>query len=157
MRIACLQYAPVLGDVTGNIARADCILDEAEGTTDLDLLMLPELAFTGYDFQSRHSIEPFLETTTAGPSTTWAQSAACRLHCHVSVGYPEKTTAAPPVYYNSVVLVAPTGDVVAHYRKRFLYYTDEPWAAEGDEAFSTRRVAGLGDGEGVDVAMGICM
>ena len=46
MRIACLQFAPVLGDVGGNLLRADGILERTDAT-GLDLLTLPELAFSG--------------------------------------------------------------------------------------------------------------
>lgn len=48
MRIACLQFAPDLGKVAENTARADKILEEAS-LADLDLLVLPELAFSGLE------------------------------------------------------------------------------------------------------------
>lgn len=49
MKIACLQFAPQVGDIDNNLNRADSVLakanpDDLEG---LDLLVLPELAFTG--------------------------------------------------------------------------------------------------------------
>lgn len=46
MRIGCLQFAPVKGDVNNNLSRADAVLLK-ESPEDLDLLVLPELAFTG--------------------------------------------------------------------------------------------------------------
>lgn len=46
MKIACLQFAPVLGDVDNNLTRADAVLAKAN-VQDLDLLVLPELAFSG--------------------------------------------------------------------------------------------------------------
>lgn len=46
MRVACLQFAPLVGDVENNIALADAIL-EAANPEDLDLLVLPEMAFSG--------------------------------------------------------------------------------------------------------------
>jgi protein N-terminal amidase len=46
MRIACLQFAPSLGKITQNIQRAEAILKNAV-PRNLDLLILPELAFTG--------------------------------------------------------------------------------------------------------------
>lgn len=46
MRIACLQFAPQVGDVDNNLDRADSILSRVD-PKDLDLLVLPELAFTG--------------------------------------------------------------------------------------------------------------
>ena len=46
MRIACLQFAPSLGKTSQNIQRAEALLQNA-APQDLDLLILPELAFTG--------------------------------------------------------------------------------------------------------------
>ena len=46
MRIACLQFAPTVGDVENNIKRADMILKRAE-LEDVELLVLPEMAFSG--------------------------------------------------------------------------------------------------------------
>ncbi|KAJ0372588.1 hypothetical protein COL154_000321 [Colletotrichum chrysophilum] len=45
MRIACLQFAPQVGDVDNNLNRADSVLSKAN-PEDLDLLVLPELAFS---------------------------------------------------------------------------------------------------------------
>ena len=49
MRIACLQFAPHVGDVVDNLSAADDVLDKLDPTDldGLDLLVLPELAFTG--------------------------------------------------------------------------------------------------------------
>jgi predicted amidohydrolase len=46
MRIACLQFAPQLGDVDQNLNRADAVLSKAN-PKNIDLLVLPELAFSG--------------------------------------------------------------------------------------------------------------
>ncbi|KAH6715419.1 carbon-nitrogen hydrolase [Leptodontidium sp. MPI-SDFR-AT-0119] len=46
MRIACLQFAPQVGDIENNLNRADAVLSRAN-PQNLDLLVLPELAFTG--------------------------------------------------------------------------------------------------------------
>jgi protein N-terminal amidase len=86
-------------------------------------------------------------------STKWARETAQHYHCHVTVGYPEITTnTSPPQRYNSTVTVSPTGEVLAHYRKHFLYYTDETWASEGDSRFFTGTIGSLGN-----VSHGICM
>lgn len=52
MRIACLQFAPQVGDVDNNLNRADAVLAKAnqDDIDSLDLLVLPELAFSGTDF-----------------------------------------------------------------------------------------------------------
>ncbi len=46
MKIGCLQFAPLLGQVEKNIERANAILETASAAR-LDWLILPELAFTG--------------------------------------------------------------------------------------------------------------
>lgn len=48
MKIGCLQFAPRLGETGYNLNRADAVLAASGlGPGDLDLLVLPELAFSG--------------------------------------------------------------------------------------------------------------
>lgn len=125
----------------------------------------------GYNHPSLAAIAPFLEPTGAGPSTKWAARTAKRLKCTVAVGYPEaaeegnyntiydrRITAEETgkTAYNALVFVSSAGDVVAHYRKSFLYYTDETWAQEGQGFWAG--VLPVGDsGQQVKAAAGICM
>lgn len=51
MKVACLQFAPEVGKLQENIARADSILLQAQLPFDIDWLVLPELAFTGKQTQ----------------------------------------------------------------------------------------------------------
>ncbi|KAK5169253.1 hypothetical protein LTR04_005996 [Oleoguttula sp. CCFEE 6159] len=148
MKVACLQFAPQLGEFAHNVRRADEILDSSQPGR-LHYLVLPEMAFSGYNFPSLEAIIPFLEPTAAGPTTQWAQATARRFKCHVTVGYPETTGEH---YYNSAVTVSPAGLVIANYRKSFLYYTDMIWADEGDYGFFAGPLGALGN-----AAMGICM
>ncbi|TVY49862.1 Protein N-terminal amidase [Lachnellula occidentalis] len=155
MRIACLQFAPQVGDVDNNLNRADAVLSRAN-IQNIDLLVLPELAFSGYNFKSLQHISPFLEPTTAGITSLWARTTALKYDCVVTVGYPEKVDITPkwpasPEYYNSAITVNADGETIANYRKSFLYYTDETWALEGPDGFFDGEIDGLGN-----VAMGIC-
>lgn len=60
MRIGCLQFAPQVGDIENNLNRADAVLSKAN-PDDLDLLVLPELAFSGMFVHSHvHIMHPFL-------------------------------------------------------------------------------------------------
>lgn len=167
MKIACLQFAPEVGLVQENIQRADNILRNTHIPADLDWLVLPELAFSGYNFHSLEEIKPFLEPTTSGISTQWAIHVARHYGCHITIGYPEiTTTETPQTQYNSTVTVSPQGTILHNYRKSFLYYTDETWASEGpasrshklsnatspDPPFYTGELGALGK-----VTLGICM
>ncbi|KAA8573204.1 hypothetical protein EYC84_003707 [Monilinia fructicola] len=137
MKIACLQFSPQVGDVENNFTRANAILNKAN-PEDIDLLVLPEMAFSGYNFSSLEQITPYLEPTSS-----------------VTAGYPEKvgslSKSSEPEYYNSTVTVNKEGKAIANYRKSFLYYTDETWAHEGPGFFSGK-IDGLGN-----VAMGILL
>ncbi|KAK9770424.1 putative CN hydrolase domain-containing protein [Seiridium cardinale] len=155
MRIACLQFAPQVGDVNNNLNRADAVLSRAN-PDDLDLLVLPELAFSGYNFKSLSDISPFLEPTGAGITSLWARTTALKYNCVVAAGYPEKVDVSrqwptSPEYYNSVIVVNQEGETTGNYRKSHLYYTDETWALEGS-GFYKGYIPGVGR-----VAMGICM
>lgn len=164
MKIATLQLDSKIRNVTENIAKADAIIQSNPPPSDLDLLVLPELAFTGYNYPSYESIKPYLEPTTAGVTTQWAIATAKRFSCHVIAGYPEISTdiddtaplptdeAIAHKRYNSTVTVSPTGEILANYRKSFLYYTDESWAAEGPAGFFCDSLGSLGK-----VGLGICM
>lgn len=171
MRIATLQFSPTLGAVEQNIFRANALL-EASKHGNLDVLVLPEMAFSGYNFPNLAAIKPFLEPTASGPTTEWAIATAKRLICHVIVGYPEIATFADGTTsnYNSMVIISPAGHVLHNYRKCFLYYTDETWAKEGFSALvdpADRMVKNLheafycgplGDlNAGHNIGLGICM
>ncbi|KAF8934001.1 Carbon-nitrogen hydrolase [Dissophora ornata] len=123
---------------------------------DVDILVLPEMAFTGYVFKDKGHIRPYLEDAETGPSVRWAKTQAVRLNARVQVGYPErrvihKDGQVHEEFYNSVCFVSPQGDLLATYAKHFLYYTDESWAEEGP-GFQSIPVEGLGQ-----VGFGICM
>lgn len=47
MKIACLQFAPELGQVERNKARAEALLESSDIPSDLDWLILPEMALSG--------------------------------------------------------------------------------------------------------------
>ncbi|WYZ38821.1 hypothetical protein EsH8_III_000735 [Colletotrichum jinshuiense] len=155
MRIGCLQFAPQVGDVDNNLNRADSVLSKAN-PDDLDLLVLPELAFSGYNFKTLQHISPFLEHSGSGITSLWARTTALKYNCNVVVGYPEKVDVSDnwptsPEYYNSAIVVNEDGETIANYRKSFLYYTDETWALEG-QGFFDGFIPGLGN-----TSIGICM
>ncbi|KAL2258514.1 hypothetical protein VTK26DRAFT_8155 [Humicola hyalothermophila] len=159
MKIACLQFAPEVGDVDNNLSRADAVLGQAgleELDHHLDLLVLPELAFTGYNFKSLQQISPHLEVAGSGITSLWARTTALKHDCTVVIGYPEKADISSdrptsPGYYNSALLVNGDGDIIGNYRKSFLYDTDEVWALEGTDGFFKANMPPFGN-----IALGIC-
>lgn len=124
LRIAAVQTTAVVGQVKSNMANISKLVALSIARTPVDILLLPELALTGYNFKSPRAIEPFLEPTAAGTSTEFARSLSKKYNCFTLIGYPEKEKS---ITYNAAVFTSPAGDVLHHYRKCHLYETDEVW------------------------------
>jgi len=128
-RIACLQLSPVHGDVLASQARADALLEDVEADS-LDLLLLPEMAFSGYTFADRAAVLPFAELGGGGGRCHgWCRATALRLRCHVACGYVE--LGEGDALFNSLLVLDRAGRCVANHRKHHLYETDKSWASEG--------------------------
>jgi predicted amidohydrolase len=98
---------------------------EAAGRADL--MVLPELATTGYNFASVEEAEALSEPVP-GPSTERLAALARRLDTWLVVGIAE---SAGGRRYNSSVLVGPEG-WVGTYRKLHLYDREKLFFAPGD-------------------------
>lgn len=90
MRIGCLQFAPHVGDVDNNLNRADSVLSRAEqdDLDSLDLLVVPEMAFSGEYLPSRPSPAPGLLDSGAA----WAHSGQGTTSSHCSTSCPFSST-----------------------------------------------------------------
>ncbi|KAI9594601.1 carbon-nitrogen hydrolase [Syncephalis fuscata] len=153
MRIVSCQFNPLFKEDERNRNYATQLLSNLK-PGDVDILLLPEMAFTGYMFKDREEIEPWTEDAMTGPTVIWAQSQARRLQCFVLVGYPERVSvpSGPPIFYNSACIVDRSGQLISTYRKAYLYTTDLSWSSWSDTGFSTVYLDGIGE-----VGIGICM
>eukprot|EP00933_Yihiella_yeosuensis_P036703 TRINITY_DN30474_c0_g1_i1.p1 TRINITY_DN30474_c0_g1~~TRINITY_DN30474_c0_g1_i1.p1 ORF type:complete len:301 (-),score=45.97 TRINITY_DN30474_c0_g1_i1:137-1039(-) len=153
LKVACLQMSPVHGQVRDNIARADKLLKARKKDLEgLRLLVLPEMAFTGYHWRSRVHIDPHLEEDeTSGPSAEWCKRTAAQLGCVVCCGVPRRSKMRR---LNSVLVAGPDGKLIDVIDKRHLYASDKTWAEAGDEFRVLERLPGIPLGP---VGFGICM
>jgi predicted amidohydrolase len=114
MKVACATVAPVIGDAGGNAARVAAAIDGA----DADVVVLPELALSGYVFESAG------EVAAGGPPAEWARPGKV-----VVGGFAER---AGDVVFNSAAIVDGSG-VRAVYRKAHLWDAEPRWFAAGAE------------------------
>ncbi|RSH84550.1 Carbon-nitrogen hydrolase [Apiotrichum porosum] len=96
IRIACVQFDPKLGKGVENAAKVESMTARLQPGM-LDLLVLPEMALSGYMFTTPSAIQPHLEHPTTGLTATLAKKLAARLRCHVVAGYPEAFSDDEPV------------------------------------------------------------
>ncbi|HCI78073.1 MAG TPA: hypothetical protein DHW02_00095 [Ktedonobacter sp.] len=127
-RVAAIQYESALGEKARNV---DALLHLTEEAMQhgARLVVLPEMATTGYCWQSRAEIAAFVEPVP-GPTTERFQQLAARYQSFVAVTLPE-VDLDTQVYYNSLALVGPDG-LVGIYRKIHSYISEPRWARDGD-------------------------
>lgn len=129
-KVAAVQFNPILGDVENNRCRmADLLIEAAE--QDAKLIVFPEMASSGYVWDDRKEISPYVETIP-GPTTDAISSITQKYQCYAAIGLPE-VDPRNGVYYNSAVLIGPEG-VVGSYRKTHLFSVDPRWAREGNDS-----------------------
>ncbi|MCK4302367.1 MAG: carbon-nitrogen hydrolase [candidate division Zixibacteria bacterium] len=125
MRIGFVQLAPYLGDMQATMHRIDALMADADGA---DLLVLPELCNSGYNFESR---EQAWETSEELGSSVFMRylEAKCRQHgMHIVSGINERDGDR---LYNTAVLVGPDG-CLGKYRKLHLFLNEKDYFTPGD-------------------------
>lgn len=114
--IACRQLAPILGDLPANVElTVDAVRDSA--AAGARVVVLPELALTGYMFASRDEARSVAITSTHPVFARWAE-AVRGVDGVVVGGFVE--LGEDGLLYNSAAVVA-GGGVLAVYRKTHLW------------------------------------
>jgi N-carbamoylputrescine amidase len=128
VRIAVAQYEPHVGALEENRSQA-VRWAEAAADQGANLIVLPELASSGYVFQDEAEAQRSAEDPDDGP-TVRALREVCAAHgCYIVAGISERDGECR---HNSAVLVGPEGRL-ATYRKLHLYYDEQSWFEPGDE------------------------
>jgi predicted amidohydrolase len=127
-RVAAIQFEPLLGEKERNVTALLSMVEEA-AQHDARLIVLPELATTGYCWVSREEVAPFVEPIP-GPTTDRFQALASQYDCYIALCLPE-VDPATNIYYNGMALIGPTG-IVGTYRKIHSYISEPRWARDGD-------------------------
>ncbi len=127
-RVAAIQYEPTLGEKEKNVTRLLDLVEEA-ATHGAKLIVLPEIATTGYCWLSRSEIAPYVEPIP-GPTTDRFQHLATSRACYIALSLPE-VDSRTNIYYNSMVLLGPEG-LLGTYRKIHSFIAEPRWARDGD-------------------------
>lgn len=124
MKVGYYQFRPSFGKVRHNVKKVINALQEVKA----DLIVLPELAFTGYHFQNRNELKTLAEDPGKS-STVEALAELCQQNnIHLVTGFAEKTKDK---IFNSALLIGPEG--VEHtYRKLHLFNEEKKYFDEGD-------------------------
>ncbi|WAC74605.1 nitrilase family protein [Roseateles sp. SL47] len=116
LKVAAVQMEPRIGQVADNVARSVRFIEQA-AAQGASVVVLPELANTGYVFSSRDEAFALGESATEGPTTRAWQAVAARLGLHLVAGLTERDGDR---LYNTAVVMGPRG-LIGRYRKLHLW------------------------------------
>ena len=125
MKIGYIQTEPIFLDCEANLDHAAKLL---EGVRDADIVVLPELFNTGYNFQEASQLEPLAEDANTGRTSLLLQEIAKDNDQYIAAGYAESKGGK---IYNSQLFVGPQG-FISSYRKVHLYFNEKRFFAPGD-------------------------
>jgi predicted amidohydrolase len=124
--IACGQFAPLPGDINGNIERMRAQAQEA-ARLGARVLVLPELCLCGYPEAGE---APARAVAAEGPEINRVGAHARETGVALCFGFVER--AADGTLRNSMAFVDDKGALAAVYRKVHLWVTEKAWAVPGE-------------------------
>jgi len=111
--IALVQMAPKLTQVEDNLQRMVELVEEIGAKEQVDLILFPELATTGYECGVRFTD---LAETVPGHSVNLLATRAKQFNTYIGFGMVERKKVES-VLYDAAVLIDPNGEVVEKYHK----------------------------------------
>jgi predicted amidohydrolase len=144
MRVSLVQFRPKLFDIKFNVQKAINMVKN----TEEDLIIFPELAFTGYAYRDIKEIEETSET--AGNENAYSintfKTFANKYSKNIIFGFNEKHEGK---YYNSSIFIKSDGSY-SIYRKIHLFNREKLFFTPGNSGFFVE------DFKGYKIGMAIC-
>lgn len=125
MKIGYLQFSPILADPPANAGKIEALL---RGKTLPELLVLPELANSGYNFTSYQQALNSAERIETSDFIQFLVSLCTHNGIHIVTGFNELDGEH---LYNSAVLIAPQG-WIGTYRKLHLFQNEKDFFQPGN-------------------------
>jgi len=128
MKIALFQNSPVFGEIEQNLKD----VSEAVKNEDFDILVLPELFATGYQFKNRDEALSLADESGSGLTFNRIQQLAIQKNALIIYGFPERKGEK---LFNSAMAVNPNGNSFL-YQKTHLFDTEKNIFNPGETGFS---------------------
>ena len=123
-KIGCIQFAPILGQPEATLNVLSALLPSAK---DLDLLVLPELCNSGYNFTDPVQARDTSESIDDSRFIKFLADTCKNFNMHIVSGFNERDGSH---LYNSAVLVGPKG-FIGKYQKLHLFNTEKDFFEPG--------------------------
>ncbi len=134
LKIGYYQFRPKFGKVQRNVQQVVSALEDVQA----DLIVLPELPFTGYYFHDREEVKQLAEDPHHSTTVDSLISLCREREMYIVTGFAEKQRDK---YFNSALLLGPEG-IVHIYRKLHLFFEEKHWFDPGDIPLQVQEVRG---------------
>jgi predicted amidohydrolase len=133
LKVVAIQYNPVFLDLKANRTKVGKLIEKIMPKKDPTLIVLPELAFSGYNFEALTQVKQTAETIPASESCRLLEKLASEHGVYLVAGINEKEEEH---YYNSAVIFGPKGYIMT-YRKLHLYAQEKIFFSAGNLPLQT--------------------
>ncbi|MBI4844813.1 MAG: acyltransferase [Nitrospirae bacterium] len=127
MKAGLYQFNPAFGEKEKNLGKVASAAKDA----DIELLVLPELFATGYQFTSKDEVAELSESIPNGRTTEFLCGMSKEKGIYIAAGLAER---GRDEFYNSAVVTGPEGFIGA-YRKTHVYSEENLYFSPGDSGF----------------------
>lgn len=135
MRAGYYQFQPEFGAPRRNLEKVE---DTLAGV-DAELIVLPELAFTGYFFENREELNDLAEDVPDSITVQRLWRLCKNNQLYLVAGFAERYRDR---LYNTAVVVGPSG-LCHRYRKLHLFHTEKEVFDPGDTPLETIEIRGV--------------
>lgn len=125
MLIGFYQFKPEFGNVEGNLSK----IEDALADCKADVLVLPELCTTGYQFVSRDELASLAEEIPGGFACGRLSALSGKTGIAIIAGIAEKSGKD---LFNSSAFFTPSGEI-SKYRKIHLFFEETLYFTPGDK------------------------
>ncbi len=130
-----LQFNPIFGEVKKNLDRVVNTISKV----DADLIVLPELPFTGYYFKDREELCTLAEDPRESKIVSSLVELCYKKDLFIVTGFAEK---AKDKIFNSAILLSAKG-IIQTYRKLHLFNTEKLYFDPGNLHLDVSNILGI--------------
>ncbi|MEJ2049027.1 MAG: nitrilase-related carbon-nitrogen hydrolase, partial [Calditrichota bacterium] len=142
LKVGFYQFYPRFGKVEKNLETVVRKLKDVKA----DLIVLPELAFTGYHFRNKEELSPLAEAPASSKVVNILGKLCAQKNMYIVSGFAEKDGDQ---LYNSAVLLGPKG-LIHIYRKIQLFLNEKNIFQPGNIPLQVHKI------KNVNIGMMIC-
>lgn len=136
MKIGLIQFAPTLGNLEKTIADLESLLNKSD---NVDLLVLPELANSGYNFSDHKQAWDTSETIEESQFINFLMEKSTRAGNTIVSGFNERDKDN---LFNSAVIIH-RGTIIGKYQKLHLFYREKEFFKPGQTGLPVFEINGI--------------